>query len=191
MYKKIIILGLMSVLFTGCFGGGSSTSTTTLEAGESLYSHSNFSVIIPQDWEITESKDFPSNVPKETIVVFGNNIKSEIFTANVNVSIKEVDETVTSSDYAKNSKTQASTSLLSFNEIGSENVKVQYGANPIEGTILEFSGKKSAEEPIIKFKQLFVVNKGFGYIVTAASIPEEDQTVVKYMDRMINSFSLK
>lgn len=191
MYKKIIILGLISIFLTGCFGSGSSTSTIAPEAGEKLYSHSNFSIIIPQDWEIIESKDFPSNVPKETIVVFGNNIKSEIFTANVNVSIKEVGETATSSDYAKNSKTQASTSLLSFTEIGSENIEVQYGANPIEGTILEFSGKKSAEEPIIKFKQLFVVNKGFGYTVTAASIPEEDQTVVKYMDRMINSFSLK
>lgn len=191
MFKKVIILGLISIFLTGCFGSGTSTSTLTPDAGESLYSHSNFSVIIPQDWEITESKDFPSNVPKETIVVFGNNIKSEIFTANVNVSIKEVDETVTSSDYAKNSKTQASTSLLSFTEIGNENIEIQYGATPIEGTLLEFSGKKSAAEPIIKFKQLFVVNKEFGYIVTAASIPEEDQTVVKYMDRMINSFSLK
>ncbi len=193
MYKKIMILGLMSVLLTGCFGSsdGGGGDTLTLEAGEKLYSQSNFSIIIPQDWDVIESKDFTSNVPSGTVVDFRNNIKNEIFTANVHISIETLDEKTTSSDFAKSSKSKISTSLLSFTEIGNENVEFPYGETALEAIVLEFSGKKSADEPVIQFKQLYVVNKGIGYIVTAGFLPEEDQTVVKYIDRMLNSFSLK
>jgi hypothetical protein len=189
--KKIFSLLIIPFIFSGCFGGDGDGDISGSDLGKITYNHSKFTIDVPQDWEIIEESDFTSNVPSETVVGFRSNIQNEIFTANVNISMINLGEGISSSDFATSSKSKASSSLLSFEEVSTEKIEIPYGENIIEGVVLEFSGKKNASDPIIQFKQLFVVHGSTGYIVGASHMPEEDDTVVKYMDEMLNSFVLK
>ena len=187
----MLILLAVPLILTGCLGIGEETSTSEPTAGEVEYSTSSFSIMVPQDWETIEKSGFTSSVPAETVVVFRNNIKSEIFTTNVNISMVEVSESMSSSDLAISSRTRAKNSLISFEEISLTDVEVQFGEVFIPGTRLVFTGKKSASDPVIYFDQIYVINERLGFIATSSSLEEEDETVVNYLDRMLNSFSLK
>jgi hypothetical protein len=190
--KKLLILLAVPLILSGCLGIGEEEGATgEPTAGEIKYNHTNFSISIPQDWEIIEEADFTSNIPTEIIVDFRNNIKSEIFTANLNVSAINVEEGISASDLAINSKTKAEDSLVSFEGISSEKIDVPYGEGFVNGERIIFSGKKNASDPIIYFEQIYVIRNGVGYVVTAASLPEENETVVNYLNRMLNSFALK
>lgn len=189
--KKLLIFLAVPLILTGCLGFGEETSTREPAAGEVEYSTSNFSIMVPLDWETIDESDFTSSVPAETIVVFRNNIKSEIFTANVNVSAVVAEEGINSSDLAVSSRTKTESSLVSFEEISLTDVEVPFGEVFLPGARLVFSGKKSASDPIIYFDQIYVIHEGLGFIVTSSSLPKEDETVVNYLDRMLNSFSLK
>ncbi len=189
--KKLLILLTVPLILSGCFGIGDETSTGEPAAGEVEYSTSNFSIMAPLDWETIEESDFTSSVPAETIVVFRNNVKSEIFTANVNISAVAAEEEMNSSDLAVSSRTKAENSLVSFEEISFAEMEVPFGEVFLPGARLVFSGKKSASDPIIYFDQIYVIHEGLGLIVTSSSLFEEDETVVNYLDRMLNSFSLK
>ncbi len=191
MKKSLIIFGIIPLILTGCLGIGEETTTSEPAAGEIEYNHTNFSILVPQDWEIIEAEDFTSNVPTEVIVDFRNNIKSEIFTANLSISAINVEEGISASDLAISSKTKAKDSLVSFEGISSEKIDVPSGENFVNGERIIFSGKKTASDPIIYFGQIYVIHNGVGYIVTTASLREEDETVVNYLDRMLNSFALK
>lgn len=186
--KKIIIGILTPLLLTGCLGG----DDTNVEeiSGSSLFEHSNFSILVPSDWETITSSDFTSNIPRETIVVFKNNIKSEIFTANVNVSATAIPEDIQVEDFELSSKAKAKTTLISFEELSSNPINISSGENFIEGKRLAFTGKKEASDPIIYFDQIFVIKGRTGYVVTSSSRLNEDETVVKFLDSMLNSFSL-
>jgi hypothetical protein len=187
--KALSIIAIIPLLMTGCFGSGSDTTsgTQTTDSTKKLYETTDFSIEIPQDWEILERADLRPNIPQETVVAFRNNIKSDIFTANVNISMETVGETVNSSDYAKNSKISAQKNLVSFEEISSQS----YNNGTTTGTILEFSGKKTSSDPIVKFQNLYIVNNGSAYTITGAYLPAEDETIVKNIGEMINSFLLK
>lgn len=189
--KTLIPVITVILLLTGCFGGDDGGEIDPATSGKELYETNDFSIAIPQDWEILKEADFTSNVPKETVVGFRNNIKSDIFTATVNVAISEVEEGISSSDLAKSNKAHAKTSLVSFYEISSKDYELAYGEDTIKGVLAESQGKTSASDPTIKFKQLCVVDGDIGYTVTAAYFPEEDETVVKYIEEMIESFTLK
>ncbi len=186
---KIGLLIATFLLMTGCFGSdGNGTDIDT--TGKVSYETANFSILVPQDWEILEKNSFPSNVPSNTEVAFRNNIKSEVFTANVNIALGGVNEGVNSFDFGKSSLSNAKSSLLSYEEIGSRDHLVPAGDGNIETLVFEFQGKKSAAEPIVKFQQLYAVMGGNSYTVTAAYLPNEDESVVKMMEEMLNSFSL-
>lgn len=191
MKKSLIIFGIIPLILTGCLGIGEETTTGEPAVGEIEYSHTNFSIFVPQDWETIDEADFTSAIPAEVIVDFRNNIKSEIFTANLSVSAINVEEGISASDLAISSKTKAEDSLVSFKGISSEKIDVPYGEGFVNGERITFSGKKNASDPIIYFEQIYVIHNGVGYVVTAASLAEENETVVNYLDRMLNSFALK
>ncbi len=190
--KKLLILLAIPFVLSGCFGIGEEEGVTgEPTAGEIKYNHTNFSILVPQDWEIIDEKNFTSSIPAEIIVDFRNNIKSEIFTANLSVFAVSVEEGISASDLAISSKAKAEDSLVSFEGISSEKVDVPYGEGFVTGERIIFKGKKTASDPIVYFEQIYVIQNGVGYVVTAASLFEEDETVANYLDRMLNSFALK
>ena len=192
--KKLLLLFPITILLTGCFGSGETPTDGSNSADNpnfTKYDHTAFSIETPNDWEVIDSKNFTSNVPKETIIGFRNNMRNELFTANVNVSQTMTPEEITSEDLGKSTMTKAKESLVGFTEIGKEPITLEYGKEGITTFISTFEGKKTPADPIIRFKQLYVVNSGAGYVITAAYLPTEDESVVKMTDEMLHSFSLK
>jgi len=194
---KIFKLALTSILtislLAGCGGDDTANTIKPGEAGKVLYETTSFSLIVPQDWETLTKDNFTSNVPQETVVAFRNNVKSDSFTANLNVIQTALDKSVSSEDFAKSSKARIKTSLVGYNEISTENVEV-LTATPdttVPGTIVHFTAKKTGADPTISFDQLFVNYNGQGYVITAAYLPDEDSTVVTYTQEMLNSLTLK
>ena len=87
MKRTILILILLFSLssFTGCFGGNDNQSESQLQ-NFSVYSAPTFSISIPNQWQTIEPKDFSNDVPEETQIIFRDNVQSDIFTANANVT---------------------------------------------------------------------------------------------------------
>ncbi|MFA6917673.1 MAG: hypothetical protein WC285_02445 [Candidatus Gracilibacteria bacterium] len=194
--KKLLLIFSITTLLTGCLGiggGGTTTggSSSATDPNFTRYEHTAFSIDTPKDWEVINSQNFTSNVPQEAVVGFRNNLRNEIFTANVNVSQTITPTEITSEDLGKSTLTKAKESLVGFKEIGKNPVTLAYGTEGISTFISTFEGKKTPADPIIRFKQLYAANKGAGYVITAAYLPTEDESVVKMTDEMLNSFSLK
>ena len=194
--KSLLVIGLITMLgLTGCFGGDNETIISGQEviAGtKKVYETEQFGITIPLDWEAIGKEDHTSNVPSGTVVAFVNNIKSDRFTANVSVHITQfTEEGVILEDFAKSAMDQARNTLTEFSEGSMEEVKISFGEEEsTNGFLLTFSGKKSATDPIIEWKQLVVLANEVGYTISGAYINSEEESVVKQVDEMLNSFSL-
>ena len=187
---KLFFLLLIPLVFIGCSGGEEETPTAedpTALAGKKVYETTDFSVTIPSEWEIIEKANFTSNVPPETVVAFRSNIKSDAFTANVNVAAKTLEEGVTLDDFAKGNYKNAQNSLVEFTEVLSDKQTI----SNVEVYISEYEGKLSPADSIVHFRQLALVDGNTGYLITGGFLPNEDETVVKNVDEMLNSFRLK
>ncbi len=191
--KKTALIGLVltSLFLTACGGGNSSSTIGSIMPGKVLYETSTFSIQIPKEWETIDKNSFTSNVPSETIVGFRNNIKSNIFTANVNVSQKQVATELAAKDFAKSTLEILRNNLIGYQLLNESESKTNYAEEILNSYKTEFEGKKSSSEAIIHFKQIYAVNNGTSYIITAAYLPNEDESVVNTVGEMLNSFMLK
>lgn len=182
------IIGITSTIFlTACSGSDSSSTVTTapVKEGNRVYEDSTLSIQIPKSWETIDKTSFTSNVPTETNIGFRNNIKSDIFTANINIAQKELNSKadITAKDFAKSSLEVSKNNLIGYQLLNEKEAKNSY--------LAEFEGKKSASEQIIHFKELFVVKNGIGYTVIGSYLPNEDESVVNAIGEMLDSFILK
>jgi hypothetical protein len=193
--KYFLILAVLALtLFSGCSsedGEKNPTNGATINPNKTLYEETDFSLSIPASWEVINKDSFTSNVPANTIVGFRNNIKNETFTANLNITQTNLTEEISSEDFAKSSMAKTKNSLVNFVEINKDTAKVNSPDGEIEAYLIEMEGKKSANEPVIHFKQLHIVNGGKAYTITAAYLKEEDESVTNILDEMVGSFTLK
>ena len=197
--KKISLFALLLItplFIAGCGGddeAANNSSGSAENADKLMYETDNFSLLFPKDWEILESNSFTSNVPQETVVGLRNNLKSNIFTANINIAqtALEQEQTLDSRDFAKSSLAEVKKSLVNFNQISLEDYNLTYGDEEIATYISDLEGRKTASEPTIHFKQLHIVNDGIGYTVTGAYTPNEDESVVTQIEETLKSFQLK
>jgi len=189
MSKKIALILTIVIGTSLLFGCGSETPSAT--PTQTTYSGTSFTIYVPDGWTVLEPKNFTSNIPQNTLVGFMANIKNEVFTANVNVVYTVLDKAIDARDYAKSNVMAAQKALISFKEIGKEEYNFPYGKDIIQTYISTFEGKKNVQEPIVRFKQLYVVLNTDAYIVTGAYLPSENESIVKTIDEMLHSFSLK
>ncbi|MBT4917326.1 hypothetical protein HN709_04110 [Candidatus Peregrinibacteria bacterium] len=183
MKAKIIgtILTLLTpIILTGCFGEEAPTSNSADPGpGKVTYESESYFIFVPEDWEIIERKDLPSDAPAEFQVAFKNNVKHDIFTASTGITLDLFMNEISSEDFMINSKAEIKNAVVDYVEISAE------------GNILVFEGKKSAIEPIIRFKTIYIMSEKVGYTITAAYVPDEDESVVNMTEEMLNSFTLK
>lgn len=185
---------LAVILFSGCSSEDEEinpTDGTTKNPNKTLYEETDFSLSVPASWEVINKDSFTSNVPANTIVGFRNNIKNEEFTANLNITQTNLTEEISSEDFAKSSIAKTKNSLVDFTEISKDTASVDSPDGKMEAYLVEMEGKKSANEPIVHFKQLHVVNKDKAYTITAAYLEGEDESAINILDEMIESFILK
>ncbi len=185
--KKLVLTTIISSLILSGCGGGSSTKTSEipLKEGNVIYENNNLSIQIPKSWEIIDRSSFTSSVPTETIVGFRNNIKSDIFTANVNISQKQLEQSDSPQvkDFAKSSMEIHKNNLIGYQLLNEKESGNSY--------FTEFEGKKSASEQIIHFRQMYVIKDNLAYTITGAYLPNEDESIVTTIGEMLDSFSLK
>jgi hypothetical protein len=194
-----IILATISLFsFTGCFGGEDTPVDTVTPAGFITYEKGDVTITAPEAWEVFTEKDFPTNVPKDTLAVFRNNIKSDIFTANLSISQAEITKGETSKDFSIKSLNAVKNNLVSFQEISREDFQVKKAVTAgtedeilDTTTLITFQGRKTVTEPLIIFKQLCIAKTGYGLIITASYLPNDDQSVVIKLDDMLKSLRLK
>lgn len=195
MKAKIFLGAIITALTLAACGSDESDESATVEnpsqASKSNYETNEFKISYPTQWEVIDSTSYTSNVPPEILVAFRNNIKNEVFTANLNISKNELNENINSLDFAKSSMAKAKSTLVSFEEINTENYSIEYGGEAIETLITEFQGKKTASEPVVRFKRLSLVWGNQAFTVSGAYLPGEDEAVIQAIDDMLRSFALK
>lgn len=191
MTKKIafIPLLLMTLMLSGCFGEKEEKKVE--DVTEKTYETSTFSIKIPKEWEVIEKKDFTSEIPPETEVVFRNNIKHEEFTANVNVTHNLLTQDKSSLDYGKQIIANQKASLLDYKELNRQEIEIQKGDQKEKTVLIFFEGKRLATDKLLRFMQIYGVKGRDAYIATAALRPDEDPGVSKALEKMLRSFSLK
>ena len=186
--KQYLAIALTPLLLTGCFGGAENDTT---DSDSNVYQGSDFSITVAPDWETIEREDFTSNVSPQTAVAFRSNKRSEVFTANINVTISNVEEGVSASDFAKSNLSKIRGSLLSYQEGESSTITIRRGEEEIDGYKVSFSGKQGPSQPIVQFTQVYTVNGEQGYQATGAYLANEDESVVKQVGEMLDSLSLR
>lgn len=193
--KSKIFLGAIIVALTLTACGSDETDDGTIknpsEASKSNYETNEFKISYPSDWEVIDSTNYTSNVPPQIMVAFRSNIKNEVFTANLNISKNDLNEDISSMDFAKSSMAKAKSTLVSFEEISNENYSVELNGEPVETLITEFQGKKIASDPTVRFKRLSLVKGNQAFTVSGAYLPSEDEGVINAIDEMLRSFVLK
>jgi hypothetical protein len=190
----IWVASILSVLtLSGCINlsGGTSGGTNTTTDQTQLYETSGFSITIPKSWDIIEKKDFTSEVPEETQVVFRNNVKNENFTANVNIVKNALQQPVSTADYANMVLNREKTGLFDYKESRKDPVKISIGGTDTDTFFVLFEAKKSTGDNVVRYLQTYGVKSDSAYIVTGAVSPQENAAMVSTIETVVKSFKLK
>ena len=185
--KKILSIIILScLLFTACGDDSSPNSNET----KALYTVEEFKLSFPNDWEVIEKESFPSNVPSETLVVFRDNIKNEIFTTNINISKINTKEAISPQDFAKSTLAKAKNTLVGYKKISLEQIEVSYKDKDTEAYISDYEGKKSPSDNPVHFKELYITIDKSAYIISAAYLPSTDESTIKEIEESLQSFTI-
>ncbi|MBN1494608.1 hypothetical protein JW911_02615 [Candidatus Peregrinibacteria bacterium] len=192
MKKAILLSSLISLLvFTGCFGGGDNAGQTADLKNFKTYNASTFSISVPNSWEIIEAKDFSKEIPIETQVIFRNNIKSDVFTENANVTKKILKTGMSSVDFAKSEILENQKSLVNYKEISRDTeFNVLIGGKMNKSMLIMFEGKESAQDPLIRLIQVYAVNGVDAYTATAAYRSDADGVTTENAKNIVKSFKV-
>lgn len=185
-------IGLIAgvLILSGCASSNQNQRVTTDERTR-IVENSEFGVRIPREWDVIEPKDFTSEVPRETQLVFLNNIKNEDYTATVNITKNVLLEPKVTLDYAKEKINQAKQSLYNFKEIKRDVVKIPVGGQEIDTYIITYEGKQAPDQILGRFNQTFAVKDKSAYIITGTYSTVENANTIAAVEDMIKSFSLK
>ena len=188
--RKITSAIAICLSLTGCFGDDTTETTTTLPS-VTLYQGNGYSIEIPNDWEIMEKQQLTSNFPAATDATFRNNIKNELYTDNIVVSIRNLDESANYVDFAKGMQANAQKSLLDYVQTDSQERTMEIGELKIPTITYQFQGRKSPLDPVINFQELYTVHNGLGYSVTASYHSTTSEKSINTLQNILNSFTLQ
>lgn len=181
MKKKfiIVIIGI-SILLTGCFGGSDDSKKEEKKIeGFHKYSTEEFSLQVPDEWETLTPLNFPSDIPKNTLVAFRNNLRNPKFTANVVIVKNELSQEISITDYSKAQHQKLKEQLYNVNELKLEENKI----------IVE--GKETEDSELKRFIQVSAIKGKNAYIAIGAFLASEDEGLAKKIETMVESFEAK
>ncbi len=185
--KKILTLLLGIIFLSSCTGA----DETGLIKSTRTYETANFKIDYPLDWEVIDRARFEKEIPENIVVGFRTNIKNEVFTTNVNISIDIFEKEVKPKDFAFSTLSLASKELVDFKEIQIGETTVSINEIKQLAYYIEYEGRASAKDPNINFRQVFASKGPVVYSITRASLPSENESIVNMANLMLNSFTLK
>lgn len=181
-------------MLAGCFGN-SETPTASDKRLEGFHSYSTgeFSMQIPDEWEVVTPEKFQSNIPQNTLIAFRNNVKNEKFTANVVVIKNDLlqEQEISSLDYAKSLHQKMSQDLSGYVEIAIEQMKNFLDNKENETVFLYIAGREQPESEMKKFMQISAVKGKTAYIALGAALENENEDAMKKIETMVKSFEIK
>jgi len=184
-----LIFSLFSL--TGCFGSDAPAETSQLQNFR-VYTAPTFSMSVPNQWQTIEPKDFSSDVPQETQIVFRDNVQNDIFTSNANVTKRLLTQQTNSLDYGKSMMNENKGSLLNFKEISrDEDFNIAIGGQVQKTLLVLFEGKENEAEPTIRVVQTYAVNGIDAYTITAAYLPDSTELDAENAKNIVKSFKVK
>lgn len=192
-FFKLVLFSLVTLTFSACLGIGEDTDTAPVESSNesTTYQNSELSIAIPKDWEIIESKDFSDRVASNTVIAFRNNMKNDIFTANINIITNERLSDKSSSDHAKEIINSEKATITEYKELVRETVSLKNAGNTDETEFIIFEGKNSADQDLTRYAQVFLAKGDKVYIVTGSYRPTEEEKTTQLIQQSLKSFELK
>lgn len=190
MKKVSVGLILILLLLTACFGGGDEDTSTDKTTGFHSYATAEFRLNIPNEWEVLTPLNFTSDMPKNTVVAFRNNVKNPRFTTNVAISKNEISEEVPSLDYAKALHQKIAADLNSYKELVAEQTEVKVSDKPAATLFLFVEGRESPEADLKRFVITTGVKEKSAYTVVGAFLAG-DEAVASTIETMVRSFEVK
>lgn len=185
-----ILLVISIFTFSGC--GGEDNSDSSQLQNFSVYNAPTFSISYPNQWQTIEPKDFSSDVPQETQIIFRDNVQSDIFTANANVTKRILTQPMSSLNYGKAMMNENKGSLLNFKEISrDEEFNIVVGGQMQKTLLILFEGKENEAEPTIRVVQTYAVNGSDAYTITAAYLPDSLELQSDNAKNIVKSFKVK
>lgn len=193
--KKILIstVALTILVLGGCSSGSTTTPKTSDDDKTRIIDNAqyDFNVRIPREWDVIEAKDFTSEVPKQTVIVFRNNVKNEDFTANVNVIRNTLQTPRETLDYAKQVLNRQKGGLYNYRETARDLVQVSITGKKVDTYLTHFEAKKDPASELTKFVQTYAVKGSEAYIVTGSLSPKENTNNANTVDEIVKSFTIK
>ncbi len=181
-----LILGV--ALMAAC-GSTPATDTATDTARFSTYIESDFSLQVPEDWEVIT--DFPSDFPDETQVVFRNPQKDRDFVANVTVVEEENEKTLTNGDFSQSKLSAHNDALADYDLLSQESITLLLKGNDSETFLNTFKGRTVTSGPELNYMQTYLTRGDTAWVITATYEDSEDSFVIDRMATMLKSFALR
>jgi len=181
------------VVGTGCFGGGNkdkSNGDLSRNVVNFLrYTDNDFTLVVPEEWDtITQ---FTSGYPSGTVVAFRNNLKEEIFTSNMSVTIETADPSISSQDFALEKKDLLREQMIDFQLIDQTAHSISISGQPTSTYIHTFVGKNDPTSDLIEFKQVYASKDGKGYTATGAYLYDStDSNVINAILHSLETFEI-
>jgi hypothetical protein len=181
------------LVLSGCSSGGSTTQKTTDDDKTRIIDSASydFNVRIPREWDVIEAKEFTSDVPPQTVIVFRNNVKNEDFTANVNIIRNTLQNSKETLDYAKQVLNRQKNGLYNYKESGRDLVQVSITGKKSDTYLTHFEAKKDPSSDLTRFVQTYAVKGTEAYIVTGSMSPKENENNIKTVEDIVKSFTIK
>ena len=183
MFKKILLLSILSIILISCWNDDLNSSWLT------TINNWNFSMQIPSNWEVIEDKE--DILPKASVwnielAVTSKNVINW-FANNLLILSDKINKITTSSDYSMLNNVWAKSDYLWYREIKSDAITF---IDDEQWMLYVFEARYNLDTPTLKFLQTaHICNQTDWYFITIA-IPTSISDTSKY-EELLKSFKCK
>ncbi len=182
----------IALLLSGCFGSSDDKAPSEKKIeGFHVYSTEEFSIQVPDEWEVLTPVNFQSDTPKNTLTAFRSNIRSPKFTANAALVKNELSEEILGLDYAKVLRQKTADSLADYHEILTEQTKLVVGGNETDTILFVADGREATDQNLKRFMQISGIKGKTAYIAIGSFLTEEGEGTAKKVETMLRNFEVK
>ncbi|MFA6521922.1 MAG: hypothetical protein WCT53_06115 [Candidatus Gracilibacteria bacterium] len=193
MKKTSIALAVVAtILLTGCFGNtNSATPANTQITGFKPYETSDFTIQIPEEWEVLTAANFRQDTPPNTVVAFRSNLRNPVFTANLIILKNDLSGEIPSIDYAKALQQKTATELNGYRELTVSDYKLIVSKAETATLYESVEGRNMDSADLKVFEFISAVKGKTAYIVMGSMLTNEQEAVAKKIETAIKSFEVK
>lgn len=191
-FLKALLISISIVALSGCGGGNDEQVDSTLPAGTfGAYNADEFVVNYPVNWTIKKGNQLDDRIKDNISVAFISNFKDPFFTPVVTIEKIAVSEGTTTSSFADNIISMNESNLVNYSEIERSDIQTSVGTNVVLTKLVRFQAKEQLQDDTLEFLQTYLSDGEFGYVVTGAYDPNDEDSEASKMVQSLQSFKLK